>query len=183
MNTINQRLYAPSQSEVVDPTKLAEVVEQFQTLSAEINSQEVKIKELKDQQKELSNISIPKIMEGMNLSTLKMKDGSELSIKDEYSATIKADKKSEAHKWLRDSGLGDIIKNNIIVTFGRGEENKAMTYVTLAKGQGYEPIQEEKVHPATLKVILEEFSNKGNTIPAELFWLFEGKQTKVKGKK
>ena len=58
-----------------------------------------------------------------------------------------------------------------------------MTYVTLAKGQGYEPIQEEKVHPATLKVVLEEFSNKGNTIPAELFWLFEGKQTKVKGKK
>ena len=69
MNTINQRQYAPSQSEVVDPTKLSEVVEQFQTLSAEINSQEVKIKELKDQQKELSNISIPKMMEEMNLST------------------------------------------------------------------------------------------------------------------
>ena len=33
----------------------------------------------------------------MNLSTLKLKDGSELSVKKIYSATMKADKKAEAY--------------------------------------------------------------------------------------
>ena len=45
-----------------------------------------------------------------------------------------------------------------------------------------EPSQEEKVHPSTLKVVLEEWSKKGNEVPADLFWLFEGKQTKLKNK-
>tara|TARA_B100000029_G_scaffold253316_1_gene250262 strand:- start:219 stop:767 length:549 start_codon:yes stop_codon:yes gene_type:complete len=180
--TIDQRQYAPDQSEVIDPTKLSEVVEQLQTVSNEIAVQEQKVKDLKDQQKQLSNIRIPTLMEEMNLKTLKMKDGSELSIKDVYSATIKADKKYEAYKWLRDNGLGDIVKNTISVAFGQGEENKAMAFATLAKGQGYEPSQEEKVHPSTLKVVLEEWSKKGNEVPADLFWLFEGKQTKLKNK-
>ena len=57
-----------------------------------------------------------------------------------------------------------------------------MAFATLAKGQGYEPSQEEKVHPSTLKVVLEEWSKKGNEVPADLFWLFEGKQTKLKNK-
>ena len=180
--TIDQRQYAPDQSEVIDPTKLSEVVEQLQTVSNEIAVQEQKVKDLKDQQKQLSNIRIPTLMEEMNLKTLKMKDGSELSIKDVYSATVKADKKYEAYKWLRDNGLGDIVKNTISVAFGQGEENKAMAFATLAKGQGYEPSQEEKVHPSTLKVVLEVWSKKGNEVPADLFWLFEGKQTKLKNK-
>ena len=116
--TIDQRQYAPDQSEVIDPTKLSEVVEQLQTVSNEIAVQEQKVKDLKDQQKQLSNIRIPTLMEEMNLKTLKMKDGSELSIKDVYSATVKADKKYEAYKWLRDNGLGDIVKNTISVAFG-----------------------------------------------------------------
>ena len=53
--------------------------------------------------------------------------------------------------WLRNNGLGDIIKNEIIVTFGRGEDNKASTYATLARGQGFEPIQKVGVNPQTLQ--------------------------------
>jgi hypothetical protein len=33
------------------------------------------------------------------------------------------------------------IKNDITVTFGRGEDNKATSYVDLARGSGFEPIQ------------------------------------------
>ena len=64
--TIDQRQYAPDQSEVIDPTKLSEVVEQLQTDSNEIAVQEQKVKDLKDQQKQLSNIRIPTLMEDLN---------------------------------------------------------------------------------------------------------------------
>ena len=95
---------------------------------------------------------------------------------------MKADRKGECVQWLRDNGLGDIIKNNITVSFGRDEETKAAEYATLAKGQGYEPTQEEKVHPSTLRVVMEEVHTKGKEIPSDLFWTFDGSQTKIKSK-
>ena len=174
---------APDQSDIIDPQKLSEELEKLRSIQSQILEAENKIKELKSDEKVQSGIVIPKLMEEMNLSTLKLKDGSEVSVKKIYSATIKAEKKAEALQWLRNNGLGDIIKNNITVTFGQGEENKAMAYATLAKGQGYEPSQEEKVHAGTLKVTMEDWKNKGNEVPEDLFWTFDGNQTKIKGKK
>jgi len=180
---IDLRQDAPDQSDIIDPQKLSEELEKLKTIQAQIQKKEEELKDLKSDEKVQSGVVIPKIMEEMNLKTLTLRDGSEVSVKKIYSATIKADKKAEAYQWLRDNGLGDIIKNNITVTFGQGEENKAMAYATLAKGQGYEPAQEEKVHAMTLKVTMEDWKNKGHDVPEDLFWTFDGNQTKIKSKK
>ena len=42
--------------------------------------------------------------------------------------------KESAFNWLRNNGLGDIIKNEISVSFGRNEDNKAADYAALARG-------------------------------------------------
>jgi|TARA_B100000035_G_scaffold180802_1_gene154241 hypothetical protein len=181
--TVSLRDDAPDQVDVIDPTELSEVIEQYKSVGAQILAVEGKLKELKEQEKYISNFSIPEIMNKMNLSTVKLKDGSELSVKKVYSATMKADKKPQAIQWLRDNGLGDIVKNEITVNFGQGEENKAMAYANLARGQGYEPAQKEAVHAMTLKVTMEDWKNKGNEVPEDLFWTFDGNQTKIKNKK
>ena len=180
---INLRDDAPDQLNAIDPTELSEQIEKLQSISAQILSTEAGLKELKEQEKYINNFTIPELMEKMNLSTLKLKDGSELSVKKIYSATIKADKKAEAIQWLRNNGLGDIVKNEITVNFGQGEENKAAEYANLAKESGYEPSQKEAVHAMTLKVTMEDWKNKGNEVPEDLFWTFDGNQTKIKNKK
>jgi len=177
---IDVRKFAPKQVESVNAEELTEALEQFKSIGAQVLAVESKLKELKAQEKYHSEFVIPEIMEKMGLSTLKLKDGSELAVKKVYSAKIKAEKKAEAIQWLRDNGLGDIVKNNISVAFGQGEENKAMAYATLAKESGYEPSQTEKVEPQTLRVTMEDWKNKGNEVPQDLFWVFEGNQTKVK---
>ena len=75
----------------------------------------------------------------MGLSFLKLQDGSSVEVKTNYSATITQANKEAAFNWLRENGLGDIIKNEISVSFGRNEDNKAADYAELAKGQGLEP--------------------------------------------
>jgi|TARA_A100001391_G_scaffold203438_1_gene195767 hypothetical protein len=180
---INLREDAPDQVNAIDPSELSEAIEKLKSIGAQVSEAESKLKELKEQEKYINNFTIPEIMNKLNLSTVKLKDGSELSIKKVYSATIKADKKAEAIQWLRNNGLGDIVKNEITVNFGQGEENKAVAYVTLAKGQGYEPSQKEAVHPSTLKVTMEDWKNKGNDVPEDLFWTFDGNQTKIKNKR
>ena len=180
---INRREDAPDQLNAVDPTELSDAIEKLNSVSAQIKNAEAGLKKLKEEEKQINNFTIPEIMNKMNLSTVKLRDGSELSVKKVYSATIKADKKAEAIKWLRDNGLGDIVKNEITVNFGQGEENKAAEYANLAKESGYEPSQKEAVHAMTLKVTMEDWKNKGNDVPEDLFWTFDGNQTKIKNKK
>ena len=136
-------------------------------------------KDLKEKAKQLSNFDIPKMMEEMNVKKLKLKDGSGIEVKPFYGAHIPADKQEAAFNWLRENGLGDIIKNDVTVTFGRGEDNKAMAYATLARGQGYEPIQKIGVHAQTLKAVVRERTESGQEMPADLFNTFVGNQTKI----
>ena len=180
---INLRTDAPDQTDIIDPTLLSETIEQLKTVGAQVLAAEIKLKELKSQYDYISGITIPQLMDKMNLKTLKLKDGSELSVKNRFFASIRADKKAEAIKWLRDNGLGDIVDNNISVSFGQGEDNKAVDYVNLARSGGFEPIQEEKVHPQTLKVVMKEWKDKGHEVPEELFNTFDGNQTYLKNKK
>jgi len=180
---IDLRKDAPDQMETIDPDKLSTEVEKLQTIQREIQELEDRLKDKKEDEKHFSCIVIPKLMEEMNLSSLKLRDGSELTVKKIYSASVKADKKAEAIHWLRENGLGDIVKNNITVSFGQGEDNKAIDYASLARSNGYEPIQEEKVHPSTLKVVMKEWKDKGQEVPEELFNTFDGSQTQLKNKK
>jgi hypothetical protein len=83
------------------------------------------------------------------------------------------------YTWLRENGLGDLIKNEITVSFGRNEDNKASQYAILAKGQGFEPVQKLKVEPMTLKALVRERLESGQEMPSDLFNVFAGNRTKV----
>jgi hypothetical protein len=164
---------------VNEAKELSDQVIKLRSLEDEIAEQEKKIKELKRKSELLSGEVIPTMMQEMNISTLKLADGSAVEVKPIYGASIPKDKQEGAFKWLRDNGLGDLIKNQIIVAFGRNEDNKAMAYATLAQGKGYEPIQKLKVEPMTLKALVRERLESGKEMPTELFNVFAGSQTKI----
>ena len=119
------------------------------------------------------------MMSEMGLAELKLHDGSHLKVSTSYRATITEANKEAAFNWLRNNGLGDIIKNEISVSFGRNEDNKASDYANLAKGQGYEPVQKLKVEPMTLKALVRERLESGQEMPSDLFNVFAGNRTKV----
>ena len=84
-----------------------------------------------------------------------------------------------AYKWLREQGLGDIIKNDVTVSFGRNEDNKAADYANLAQSHGYQPTQKLKVEPMTLKAMVRERIEKGLDLPMDTFNVFVGNRTKL----
>ena len=168
-----------SLGEVDNAKALSDQVTKLQSLEDEIEEQEKKLKELKRNQELLSGEVIPTMMTEMNISTLKLADGSAVEVKPVYGASIPVAKKEEAYTWLRENGLGDLIKNEITVAFGRNEDNKAMVYATLAQGQGYEPIQKLKVEPMTLKALVRERLESGQEMPSDLFNVFAGNRTKI----
>ena len=124
-----------------DANKLSDQVVKLQELEAELLVKEQEYKEMKRKVELVSSEVIPTMMQEMNISTLKLADGTSVEVKPVYGASIPADKREEAYKWLRENGLGDLIKNEVTVAFGRSEDDKAQQYAVLAQGQGYEPVQ------------------------------------------
>jgi len=114
-----------------------------------------------------------------------MIDGSKVEVKKKYSCTVKADPelKEKAHKWLRDNGLGDIIKNNVAVSFGTGEDNKATEFFGLASSSGYEPEQSLKVEPSTLRALFRERVQNGLDMPSDIFNVYIKDETKITRRK
>ena len=159
--------------------KLSDQVVKLTNLEDELANKEKELKELKRKVELVSGEIIPTMMQEMNISTLKLADGSSVEVKPVYGASIPVAKREEAFKWLRDNGLGDLIKNEVTVAFGRHEDNKASTYATLAQGQGYEPVQKLKVEPMTLKALVRERVESEQDMPSDLFNVFVGNRTKL----
>jgi hypothetical protein len=162
---------------VANPNELANKVQQLKDLEDEIANAESSIKKLKEKANILSQFEIPQMMEEMNIKKLKLKDGEQIEVSNFYSASIVD--QDAAFNWLRENGRGDIIKNDITVTFGRGEDNKAAEYAVLAKGQGYEPVQKVGVHPQTLKGVVRECHESGIKLP-DCFKTYVGNRTNIK---
>ena len=170
-------------TEVIDKTSniksLAEEVKKLRTMEDQIKLQEEALKSSKRELEVVSAEIIPTMLSEMGLSSLKLADGSSVDVKPFYSATITVQNRDKAFNWLRINGLGDIIKNEISVSFGRNEDNKAAEYANLAKGQGFQPTQKLKVEPMTLKALVRERVEAGKEMPTDIFNVFVGNRTKI----
>jgi len=171
---------APQQvNELENARSLSNYVIQLQKLEDQIKVEEEKLKQKKEVADRISEQVIPEIMESMKLKTMKLSDGSAIEVKEIYSATIPVDKREGAFNWLRENDLGDLIKNEITVSFGRNEDNKASEYANLAESNGYQPQQKLKVEPMTLKALYRERVEGKQDLPSEHFNLFKGNKTKI----
>jgi len=180
MNNID---FEKDQTEVLDRTEniksLASQVKSLKELEDEIKADEESLKNKKKEIERISGEVIPTMLSEMGLSSLKLADGSAVDVKPYYTANISIANREAAYSWLRSNGLGDIIKNDITVSFGRNEDNKAAEYANLARGQGFEPTQKLKVEPMTLKALVRERIEAGKDMPMDTFNVFVGNRTKI----
>ena len=178
--------FEEDQAKVITKTdniqSLADQVERLENLNQEVKKDEEDLKQKKKNLEHISGEVIPTMMAEMGLAHLKLMDGSSVDVKPHYSANITIANKDAAFKWLRDNGLGDIIKNEISVSFGRNEDNKAADYAVLAQERGFQPTQKLKVEPMTLKALVRERIEAGKDMPTELFNVFVGNKTTIKRK-
>ena len=183
MNNID---FEKDQTEVLDRTEniksLASQVKSLKELEDELKADEESLKNKKKEIERISGEVIPTMLSEMGLSSLKLADGSAVDVKPYYTANISIANREAAYGWLRSNGLGDIIKNDITVSFGRNEDNKAAEYANLARGQGFQPTQKLKVEPMTLKALVRERIEAGKEMPTDIFNVFVGNRTTIKRK-
>ena len=150
----------------------------------EIASLEEQLKSKKAEADDISSRVIPELLAEQGLSEIKLADGSKVAVKKEFRCTLPKDdlKRQAAYEWLRQQGLGDIIKNNVSVTFGKGEDDKAKQLLDLAADNGYEPQQKSDVAWNTLTALYEERIQAGLDMPSDNFNLWIKDKTKISRK-
>ena len=131
----------------------------------------------------ITDEQLPEALEEINLQKFTLKDGSEISVKPIYAASIPKDRREEAFAWLRNHQFGDLVKNNVSVTFGRGEDEAAKDFVGFCADKGFVPSQLEKVEPMTLKAWLREQVEAGHPVPLDLFGAFISQRAIIKRSK
>ena len=147
----------------------------------EIASLEEQLKSKKAEASDIGSRVIPELLAEQGLSEIKLADGSKVSVRKEFRATVPKDdiRRQGCLQWLRDNNLGDIIKNNVSVSFGSGEDDKAERLLNLAAENGFQPQQTSDVHWATLSALYEERVRSGLDMPSENFSLWIKAKTKI----
>ena len=165
----------------VEVTTIAQECVRLKQKEDELVNLEEQVKNKKEEIDEISSRIIPELLAEQGLSAIKLADGSNVSVKKEFRCTLPKDeaKREQAYKWLRDQGLGDIIKNNIFVTFGKGEDDKAKQLLNLAAENGFDPQQKSDAAWNTLTALFQERVESGLDMPSDVFNTWIKDKTKI----
>ena len=159
---------------------LSKLASQLDERHARIKELEAELKAEKEAMYELSDQHIPALMEELGVKKLQLQNGAEVSVTSTYGGHIKADNMPQAFAWLRDNGFDDIIKNEIKLNFGKGEDTSADKVYNDLVAQGYQPSNKEFVHPQTLKAFIRERIEAGDDFPMQTFGAHIGARAKIK---
>ena len=188
MNDINALFEADFETQAsgidtVDSDDLKSVAAIARTIASkeeQLAQLEAQVKETKKELLKLTDEDLPGLLHEMGLAKFALEDGSEVSVKPTYGASIKVDNREAAFEWLRTNGYDDIIKNSVSCSFGRGEDELAAQFSRMAAEQGYVPENKTEVHPQPLKAWVKERVETGEEFPMELFGAYVGQRAFIK---
>ena len=176
----------PSKVESVNQVGLSTIAElavAIRTSEDDIANLENLLKEKKRELLKLTDEDLPSMLQEIGLSEFKLEDGSQVTIKPTYGASIKVEDRPQAYEWLRENGYDDIIKNTVTCAFGRGEDDNASAFAALAEKEGFIPSQKEEIHTSTLRAFIKERVENGDEFPSELFGAYVGQRAVIKRSK
>ena len=162
-----------------DMKTLSSLVKDLDQLTTDISEKEEELKSLKLQKHKMSTEQIPAMMDEMGVQRLDVENLS-VSLKPLINASIPPTRRDEAYQWLRDNGLDDIIKNDVIMSFGKGEDNMAGDIMFELEQRGMHPEKKTHIHSMTLKAFIRERVEKGLPIDLDLFGAFVARTADIK---
>lgn len=139
-----------------------------QTLEQEVFELEESLKRKKETLSRQSSEIVPNMMIELGISEFKLDNGYKVSVRDDYVAKLPAED-WRAFEWLRQNGLDGIIKSQITVNYGKGEDEMAKRLMDWMSEQGIPAMQKTTIHPQTLKAFVKERISQGRDLPLEFF--------------
>tara|TARA_R110000782_G_scaffold53022_1_gene113036 strand:+ start:2592 stop:3170 length:579 start_codon:yes stop_codon:yes gene_type:complete len=149
-------------------------------LAAEIFKLEMGLKAKKEEFRLTSERELPDAMQSAGLTQITLSSGEQIAITEFYNAHISKANQEKAYDWLISNGHEGLIKNEVLLKFGREESEVVDETVSALQSRGLSPQVRQSVHPSTLKAFIKEQLTSGNDVPTEPFGIYIGSKATIK---
>jgi len=129
--------------------------------------------------RDIGEHQIPELMDELGMAEFTTKSGIKISVKEDLRVGVPAARREEAWAWVIDKGYGDLVKHNVIIGFGRDEEDACLELMEDLDTRGLRTKDERKVEPATLKKFIKQRLAEGEDVPLDLFGATQYSKTKI----
>ena len=150
---------------------------------AKVSDLENQLELAKAQLTTIQEIELPESMLHLGLKSFTLSDGSKLDVKTFYRGNISKNRTEEAHDWLRDHDHADLIKNDVICSYGKGEDHDALVLMGKLEEMNVDYENRKSVHPSTLKAFVREQIEMGKEIPLDLLGVYIGQRSEIRRQK
>ena len=159
-------------------SNLSNFIRESINIDNDIKDLELVLKNKKLRRRKIHEEDIPNLMQEMGMTSVNV-EGHKVKLQNFYHARISEENKDKAFSWLRSIGEGDLIKNDVVVSFSQGQDNQAGVVIDGLRNQGLEPTQKTHVHPQTLKAWVKGRVESGQPLDFDVFGVFTGTEAKI----
>lgn len=163
--------------------RIGKLAEYYSELESAIKEAEAQVKELKERARVVAERDLPEAMAEVGMASFTLSDGSQISVKPFYSASINDGNREACFEWLENHGFADIIKNEFTIKLGKGDSTEAERIGELFANNDIDYSQKMAVAPQTLTAFVKEQVENGAEFPLELFNVYIGQIAKIKRSK
>lgn len=151
---------------------------------AEINKLTDDLEQAKNARDQILEHEIPDLLASIGLEEITTSAGLQVKINSQIETSIPKENESLAFKWFRDNNFAGLLKTEVKVIFGMKQDEKAVKLVEMLETNHYENISNKTtIHPSTLKAFGRERLAAGQSLPSDIFKVFDGKIAKITRKK
>jgi len=174
-----------------DLANLSALVDEMVEAERRVAEAEERLKEEQNRLKTLRDHDIPTLMENAGIaegSRIVTASGYQVELARNIQAGIAKARQEEAFEWLERNGHGGLIKRNVVVGFGRGQDEEAERLRKLLEEGEFENVRDDQsVHYQTLRGFVRERLEQesaedfeGTPLPRDLFGVVELRSARVK---
>ena len=160
-------------------TELSEHAKKAADLEARILIGEALIVDLKKELNMILRMDIPGVLDEVGMKDFTLTDGTNVKIVHKIKASIAKINMPEAVEWLKDNGLGDIVKETVSVLMNKIPQETKDKMLEAITELGLQSELAVKVNANTLSATVREQKEEGIEIPEDLLGVYEWDEAKL----
>ena len=161
-------------------SQITNTVREFLAAERDVKAAEETLKAAQDRLRNISETQLPMLMDEAKQKVLTTEDSYQVARSEVIRASISVENMPKAAEWLISNGQGAIIKRELSLKFGKGEEDQANEAVETLRARKFAPVDKMSVHPQTLGSVVRELLEAGKEIPMDLLGVYVQPVVKVK---
>lgn len=172
--------YAPTATSTGELAELTRLAEAQAAAEAEVARLEAELTKARETARDYAERQVPELMDRIGMEEFKTASGLKIKVDETIRASITAANGPAAFAWLREHNHAALIKREVKVAFGKGEDEKADSLIKDLEDRGLIAEEKTAVHPSTLAAFVRENLREGREIPLDLLGVHRQRVSKIK---